>query len=1015
MTSRLTHQMSILSLLCAAALVAEAAPIDKAWQKLPAYRVGEDRACVLQLDAHIAQTAKDAKQKQANAQRLAAVLAGADTTDDARLFICTQLARIGGDPEVPAVATLLNRGDKRSTQMACVALSGIDTETARAALRDGLHAAKGDAVLDLLEAVATVRDSRAVDLVEARLKDAATEAAALNALGEIATTSAANALLRRKPISPALLDARLRCADRLARQRGTQGQVRHLYESALWPANPVHYRAAALRGLTAVGDEAAAGRVVAALRSSDPRLAGTAALLLPHAITKANVDQALPRLTNLPPEALAQAIAILAEHGCREVLPLVTASLDSEKRELRVAAVRALGHLGNAGHVKTLAALAGGEKEIGIAALRSLAILSADGVDTAIAKVLAEADGVTQSLLIPIAAQRRIKGISPTLLAIAEKSPDHEGDVYTALAEVGTPGDCPALLKRLSADMNAANRKTLEATIAKLARNDTSVLTAAWTDAKARPSILRILARCGGTEGLKVVRDALGGGDTELRKEAIRALSSWSDAAAVDELLGLARTKDDVFASTMAVRGLMALVDRVTDSESRLGILDTLASLPGNSAANDWAEKKRAALSRKPSGGTGLKHMPARSEARKKELAKKAPEGYRLVAYIDCGPDRSDGAKGKPTLQVKSGAPFMWAGAERHGGVYAATVVYSGTKVEVNASGLDPKKSYKLGLTWWDYDHNARIQTVSFAGKQVLKATKLPSYKANKAMPATLPIDVPGGTYQSGKMPIAIGAAGGVNVVLSEIWLYESGKEPKVAKPAPPKPRDPNAKRILLITGEDYKGHKWQLTAPALHDELAKDARFAVDRVDDLATLKTLKLDDYAAIVMHFKNYDPEVPGRAGYDSLASFVEKGGGLVLVHFACGAFQEFKDEFVKVGGRVWNPKMRGHDPFGTFAVEVLKPDHPALAGLKDFETTDELYTCLDGETPIEVLATAVSKVDKKVYPMVFVLSHGKGRVFHSPLGHDVAALRNEPVAELFRRGTAWVAGLETSVRK
>ena len=63
---------------------------------------------------------------------------------------------------------------------------------------------------------------------------------------------------------------------------------------------------------------------------------------------------------------------------------------------------------------------------------------------------------------------------------------------------------------------------------------------------------------------------------------------------------------------------------------------------------------------------------------------------------------------------------------------------------------------------------------------------------------------------------------------------------------------------------------------------------------------------------------------------------------------------------------------------------------------------------GERPINVLATARSKVDKKIYPMAFVFEHGKGRVFHCLLGHDVKAFRKPGVLELFRRGTAWAAG-------
>jgi hypothetical protein len=81
---------------------------------------------------------------------------------------------------------------------------------------------------------------------------------------------------------------------------------------------------------------------------------------------------------------------------------------------------------------------------------------------------------------------------------------------------------------------------------------------------------------------------------------------------------------------------------------------------------------------------------------------------------------------------------------------------------------------------------------------------------------------------------------------------------------------------------------------------------------------------------------------------------------------------------------------------------------MKGLKPFETVDELYTCLTGDRPVDVLATAKSKVDGKIYPMAFSFTCGKGRVFHCVLGHDGKALENPPVGELFRRGTAWAAG-------
>lgn len=223
-----------------------------------------------------------------------------------------------------------------------------------------------------------------------------------------------------------------------------------------------------------------------------------------------------------------------------------------------------------------------------------------------------------------------------------------------------------------------------------------------------------------------------------------------------------------------------------------------------------------------------------------------------------------------------------------------------------------------------------------------------------------------------------------------------------------------SSKKALIVTGEDYKGHSWQQTEAVLRRQLVVDPRLTVDVMRDLTRLASVDLRAYDTVVLHFKNYDPNVPGRDGYDNLSRYVRGGGGLVLVHFACGAFQEFKDEFETLAGRVWNPKLRGHDRHGKFRVEILETDHPVTRAMTSFETTDELYTCLDGTTPITVLAEARSKQDGKRYPMVFVLQYGAGRVFHCPLGHDVTALANPGTGALFRRGCAWTAGLNPAAQ-
>jgi uncharacterized protein len=221
----------------------------------------------------------------------------------------------------------------------------------------------------------------------------------------------------------------------------------------------------------------------------------------------------------------------------------------------------------------------------------------------------------------------------------------------------------------------------------------------------------------------------------------------------------------------------------------------------------------------------------------------------------------------------------------------------------------------------------------------------------------------------------------------------------------------PAGARIAIVTGIDYPGHLWKETTPVLAAQLRRDPRLHVAVKETPEFLADPTLFEFDAVVFHWMNWEKPAPGDAARENFRKFVAGGKGLVLVHFACGAFQDWP-EFRKIAGRVYDPKLPPHDPRGPYAVKISDPDHPVTKGLGDFEADDELYTCLAGEAPIRVLGTAKSKVTGKDEPMAFVLEYGKGRVFHSPLGHDVKALNMPGVADLFRRGTAWAAGLPTT---
>jgi type 1 glutamine amidotransferase len=215
--------------------------------------------------------------------------------------------------------------------------------------------------------------------------------------------------------------------------------------------------------------------------------------------------------------------------------------------------------------------------------------------------------------------------------------------------------------------------------------------------------------------------------------------------------------------------------------------------------------------------------------------------------------------------------------------------------------------------------------------------------------------------------------------------------------------------RVLIVTGVDYPGHHWKETAPAIRQVLEQGERIDARIVEDHEFLSSDVIFDYDVILLHFKNYDPTKRAEQVQDNLKKFVSDGGGLVLYHFACGAFEQWP-EFEQIAGRVWDKSKRPHDPRGPFTVKIVDHEHPITRDMKDFEADDELYTCLGGDVPVHVLATATSKVDSKPYPMAFVFDYGKGRVFHTPLGHDVRAVTLPGPAELLRRGCLWAAGRE-----
>jgi type 1 glutamine amidotransferase len=237
----------------------------------------------------------------------------------------------------------------------------------------------------------------------------------------------------------------------------------------------------------------------------------------------------------------------------------------------------------------------------------------------------------------------------------------------------------------------------------------------------------------------------------------------------------------------------------------------------------------------------------------------------------------------------------------------------------------------------------------------------------------------------------------------------------------PTEPKD-DAMRVLIVSGNAaHKWHNWEKTTPAIQAALEADPRIKTDVVYDINELAVRNLSQYHAIALNYCNWhDPVGICAASREALVEFLDAGRGLLVLHFANGAFhfslpeaaESDWPEYRKIVRRVWNhhgtgPAKSSHDAFGTFRVEMTNIAHPTTEGLAAFDVADELYFNADGDEPIEPLMTAVSKVSGKAEPMAWAYTYRNARVYQTLLGHSEKTYEAFEPCEMLRRAAAWVA--------
>lgn len=209
-------------------------------------------------------------------------------------------------------------------------------------------------------------------------------------------------------------------------------------------------------------------------------------------------------------------------------------------------------------------------------------------------------------------------------------------------------------------------------------------------------------------------------------------------------------------------------------------------------------------------------------------------------------------------------------------------------------------------------------------------------------------------------------------------------------------------KKILIITGEN--NHDWKATTPVLR-KILEDGGFVAKVCEEQAVLETKAMNGYDGILLNYNR--KERWEKATEEALLNLVRSGKALIVVHASNNAFPSWK-EFDKMVGLVWR-EGAGHDKFGKFTVKIIDEDHPITKGIRNFEIQDELYHSLTKASDFRVLATSFSKGKQADYPMLLVKTYGRGRIFHTLLGHNVITMENEGFQKTLLSGTKWAVGI------
>lgn len=490
-----------------------------------------------------------------------------------RAVACKHLAVHGTAAAVPELAGLL--GDEQLASWARIALEAIPGDEVDEALREAMNSVDGRLLVGVINSIGVRGDAGAVDPLTDQLTndDVMVASAAAAALGRIGNDAAADSLREAladgpEAIRSSVAEGCVLCAERFLSEGNAELAV-SIYDEVRNADVPRPRILETTRGAILARGQDGIPLLIEQLRSPEKDLFQIA-LSTAREFPGDQIDEALAlEVPAAEPERAALIVLAMADREETVVLPALLAAAADGPQPVRMAAIGALGRVGNESHLLPLLSVAtDDDAELSQAARAALTQLPGDQVDSGIIALVSDSEGAAYRTLIEVIGERRIRATELLLEAVDSADAATRQAALASLGKTVSPEGLSILIAhvvspRRASDLDAARQALTEAAVRMPDREVCAVELSAAMERASIPTqaiLLEILGAVGGTAALETVGDAARSDSADqLRDASTRLLGEWMTIDAAPVLLDLATTGPADRYQIRAIRGYIRI------------------------------------------------------------------------------------------------------------------------------------------------------------------------------------------------------------------------------------------------------------------------------------------------------------------------------------------------------------------------------------------------------------------------------------------------------------------------